>query len=161
MDVGRFRCAIAALARHPSTGAYLLLRRAAHRDMGAGEWECVTGRVAQGEGFEAAPRREAREELGVEIQIDFIIGTSRFYRGRPIPENEALAVHYACTLDDPEALHVSPEHSDHRWLTADEVFNLLPANHWLCQVVRRAEMTRQHLTPALLGMHRHEGFERG
>ena len=160
MDVGRFQCGIAALVHHPSTGAYLLLRRASDRDVGGGEWECVTGRVAQGEGFEAALRREVREELGVEVQIDFIIGTSRFYRGAPIAENELLAVKYACTLDNRDALQVSPEHSDHRWLTANEVFSLLPSEHWLCQAIRRAEMTRGNLAPALLETHRREGFER-
>lgn len=159
MHTGRFQCGIAALVRDPSTGTYLLLRRAADRDAGGGHWECVTGRVAQGEEFEAALRREVREELGVEVQLDFIIGTSHFYRGAPTPENELLGVKYACTLDNPDTIRVSTEHSDHRWLTADEIFSLLPSEHWLCQTVRRAELTREGLAAVLLETHRREGFE--
>jgi 8-oxo-dGTP diphosphatase len=157
--VGRFLCGIAAVIYHPATATYLLLRRAADRDAGGGEWESVTGRVDQGEGFEAALHREVREELGVEIQVDFIIGTSHFYRGAPVPENELLAVKYACTLVERAAIQVSTEHSEHRWLTADEVYTLLPPEHWLHQTIRRAELTRAALPASLLATHRREGFE--
>jgi 8-oxo-dGTP diphosphatase len=126
MTVGRFLCGIAALVYHPATETYLLLRRAASRDAGGGEWESVTGRVDQGESFETALHREVREELGVEVMLDFIIGTSHFYRGAPAPENELLAVHYACTLTDREAIRVSDEHSEARWLSASEVATFLP-----------------------------------
>ena len=147
------------LVYHPPSATYLLLHRADTRDAGGGEWECVTGRVDQGEGFETALHREVREELGVEVQLDFIIGTSHFYRGAPVPENELLAVKYACTLDDRAAIRVSAEHSEHRWLTAGEVYDLLPPAHWLHQTIRRAELTRRALPASLIETHRREGFE--
>ena len=112
MSVGRFLCGIAALVYHPATQTYLLLRRAPDRDAGGGEWECVTGRVDQGEGFEEALHREVREELGAAVAPDFIVGTSHFYRGTSVPENELLGVTYACMLDDPGAIRVSAEHSE-------------------------------------------------
>ena len=160
MHVGRFQCGIAALVHHPSTGTYLLLRRAADRDAGGGTWECVTGRVAQGEGFEAALRRAVREELGVEVQLDYISGTSHCYRGAPTPENELVGIKYACALDNRDTIRVSAEHSDHRWLTADEIVSLVPSEHRLCQTVRRAEITREGLAVVLLETHPREGFER-
>ena len=161
MSVGRFLCGIAALIYHPATATYLLLKRAAERDAGGGEWECVTGRVDQGEGFEDALHREVREELAVAVRPDFIVGTSHFYRGAPIPENELLGVTYACTLDTPDAIRVSAEHSEHRWLTAAEAFDLLPPDHWLHRTIRRAELTRTALPATLLATHRHAGFEHG
>ncbi len=161
MSVGRFLCGIAALVYHPATRTYLLLRRAADRDAGGGEWECVTGRVDQGEGFEEALHREVREELGVAVAPDFIVGTSHFYRGASVPENELLGVTYACMLDDPGAIRVSAEHSEHRWLTADEVFDLLPPDHWLHRTIRRAELARTALPATLMATHRREGFEHG
>jgi hypothetical protein len=50
--------------------------------------ECARGRLEQGESFSDALRREAYEELSIEVQIDFIIGTGHFYRGDRRPENE-------------------------------------------------------------------------
>ena len=100
MPIGHFYAGIAAVIRSPETRQYLLLRRSEQKDYARGVWECVTGRVDQGEGFEDALRREVREELGVEVQIDYILGTTHFYRGVPIPENELVGVIYLCSLAD-------------------------------------------------------------
>jgi 8-oxo-dGTP pyrophosphatase MutT (NUDIX family) len=48
----------------------LCLRRAPHRDAGAGLWETVSGRVAPGEDPRQAALREAREETGLEVELD-------------------------------------------------------------------------------------------
>jgi 8-oxo-dGTP diphosphatase len=159
MSIGRFQCGIAALIYHPASKTYLLLQRAAHRDFGGAEWECVTGRVDQGESYEQALHREVREELGVMVTLEFIIGTTHFYRGAPLPENELLGVKYACLLEDQTAIQVSDEHSEVRWLTAEEVYALLPSQHWLHQTIRRAELMRRSLPPELLDVFRSEGFE--
>lgn len=134
--IGRFICGIAALIFDPVTERYLLLRRAADKDAGAGEWECVTGRVDQGESFEAAVHREVREEIGATVRIEFIIGTTHFYRGEAKPENELLGVKYFCTLTDAESVQMSVEHSEVRWMTADEIYAMLPESHWLVETVR-------------------------
>ncbi|NJN55210.1 MAG: hypothetical protein HC804_10900, partial [Anaerolineae bacterium] len=49
MSIGRFLGGIAALIWNPTNESYLLLCRADSKDFGAGSWECVTGRVDQGE----------------------------------------------------------------------------------------------------------------
>ena len=69
----------------PSYSKYLLLRRADDRDFKGGSWECVTGRVDQGESYEQALHREVREEIGATVQIEFLIATTHFYRGEPRP----------------------------------------------------------------------------
>lgn len=149
MGIGRFVCGIAALVYSPATGQYLLLRRANHKDYEANEWECVTGRVDQGEGFEEAVYREAREEIGVRVEIEFFIGTTHFYRGPATPENELLGVKYLCSLPSPDSITISPEHSEYRWATAEEAGVLLPPDHWLYQTIRHAEAIRR-LTPSEL-----------
>jgi 8-oxo-dGTP pyrophosphatase MutT (NUDIX family) len=65
MSIGRFYAGIGALVWCPSVQKYLVLRRSADKDFGGGAWECVTGRVDQGEGFTEAVLREIYEELGV------------------------------------------------------------------------------------------------
>ncbi len=159
MRIGRFFAGIGALVWRPSDGKYLLLRRSTDKDFASGAWECVTGRVDQGEGFPEATRREVREELGVEAQIDFIVGTTHFYRGEAQPENELIGVQFCCSSEAPEALHLSAEHSEVRWMTAGEADALLPEGHWLLKAIRRAETLRALSPAALLAHYRMEGFE--
>lgn len=159
MTVGHFLAGIAALIWRPDTGQYLLLRRAGSKDFGAGQWECPTGRVDQGESFGAALRREVKEELGAEIQIEFFVGTTHFYRGAPVPENELLGIVCCCTLTQPEAIHLSAEHSHYRWLSAAEAADFLPPAHWLHPVIARAELMHTHLPPAIRDHFRRHGLE--
>ena len=159
MTIGRFSAGVAALVWCPADGKYLLLQRSAAKDFGGGAWECVTGRVDQGEGFTAAVRREVREELGVEVQVDFIVGTMHFYRGPATPANELVGVQYCCSLADPASIRISAEHSVCRWVTPAEAEGLLPAGHWLRRAIRRAEDIRALSPSALLEYYGAEGFD--
>jgi 8-oxo-dGTP diphosphatase len=143
MSVGRFLGGIMALVRELENGRYLLLQRASSKDVGAGTWECVTGRVDQGESFEEALYREVEEELGVRPEIEFILGTTHFYRGPASPENELLGIAYACTIPTASAVQLSIEHDAHHWFTATELVQYLPENHWLLPVIARAELMQQ------------------
>ena len=157
--IGRFLAGIGALVRRTSDGRYLCLRRSLSKDYAAGDWECVTGRVDQGEGFTEAVHREVYEEVRLRTRIEFIIGTTHFYRGETSPENELVGVLYCCAVEDPQPLHISAEHSEYRWRNAAELDALLPDSHWLIPVVRRVE-TMLALTPAsLLDYYRRAGFD--
>jgi len=145
---------VGALIRDVRSGKYLVLRRSAEKDVGAGAWECVTGRVDQGEGFSEALQREVMEELGVQVQPDFILRTSHFYRGAPIPENEMVGVIYACSLENPEAIQTSWEHSESRWVTLNEATELLQEGHWLVKLIQRAETMRALISDELLAYYR-------
>ena len=159
MSIGRFYAGIGALVGCPAERKYLVLRRSPDKDFGGGAWECVTGRVDQGEGFTDAVVREAYEELGVRAQIDFIIGTMHLYRGESNPENEMVGVQFCCSIEKPEAIRTSWEHAEYRWVTAEEAQALLPEGHWLLKVIRRAEAMRALMAPELIEYHRAEGLE--
>jgi 8-oxo-dGTP pyrophosphatase MutT (NUDIX family) len=159
MSIGRFLVGVAAVIWNPKSGKYLLLRRAASKDFGAGMWECVTGRVDQGESFTQAFLREVREEVGGEARLEFFIGTEHFYRGHPSPENELLSLICACILADPEAIEMSDEHDAYRWLTAAEISQFLPADHWLLPAITRAEWLRTHLPEAVRASFWEHGLE--
>lgn len=164
MSVGRFIAGIGALIWNPVADTYLILRRAATKDFGAGNWECVTGRLEQGEGFQDALFREVQEEIGVPPQIAFILGTSHFHRGDPTPDNELVGVLYCCTVDDPTAIRLCEEHDALRWVTAEEAEELFqedarPSHQWLLDVIQRAQFTRNHLPPDLRSFYRYRGFE--
>ena len=165
MTIGRFYAGIAAVIWSPATEKYLLLRRSEHKDYGRGVWECVTGRVDQGEGFEEALRREVNEELGVQVQVEHILGTTHFYRGTPTPDNELVGVVYLCSLPDPASIHISAEHSEFRWLSAAQALELLsaedPSTQWARRVIERAEIIRPLLSKDLPNLHPQAGFEFG
>jgi 8-oxo-dGTP diphosphatase len=165
MPVGRFFAGIGAVIWSPSTQKYLLLHRSEHKDYAPGAWECPTGRVDQGEGFEEALHREMLEELGVSVQVEYILGTTHFYRGDPTPENELVGVVYLCTLSDPSAVRLSDEHSEARWLSADQAIELLNAkdtsSQWAKRVIQRAEAVRSMLPDELADFQQKSGFELG
>jgi 8-oxo-dGTP diphosphatase len=165
MSIGRFYAGVGAVVWSSRLEQYLLLRRSEHKDFAPGTWECVTGRVDQGEGFEDALHREVREELGVDVQVEYILGTTHFYRGAPAPENELVGVIYLCSLADPEAVHISEEHSEFRWLPADQAIMLLTAadtsSQWARRVIQRAEVIRSMLPGELAKFQRESGFELG
>jgi 8-oxo-dGTP diphosphatase len=159
MFPGRFRGFVGVLLWCARDGKYLLLKRGAHRDVGSGTWECVTGRLNQGESFTEALHREAHEELGAEVQVDFIVGTGHFYRGERIAENEMIGVQYCASVDNPDAIRLSDEHSEGRWVTAEDAYGLLPDGHWLAEVIRRAEAFRALVPSELVEFHRTRGLE--
>lgn len=165
MSIGRFYAGIAAVIWSAATSQYLLLRRSDQKDYGGGIWECVTGRVDQGESFEDALHREVREELGVAVQVEYILGTTHFYRGTPTPENELVGVVYLCTLDDPGSVSIGLEHSEFRWLIATEAIELLsatdPSTMWARRVIERAEIIQPLLTKDLVSFQHQAGFEFG
>ena len=165
MPIGRFIAGIAALIWSPRIEQYLILHRSEQKDFAPGAWECVTGRVDQGEGFEDALRREVHEELGTEVFIEHILGTTHFYRGDPIPENELVGVIYLCSLSDPNSIQISLEHTEYRWLPADQAIELLtasdPTTQWAKRIIQRAEVVRRMLPDDLLNFQKNNGFELG
>jgi 8-oxo-dGTP diphosphatase len=165
MAIGRFYAGVGALLWSPVNERYLLLKRADDKDFAGGAWECVTGRVDQGESFEEAVHREVLEELGVAVQLEFIVGTTHFYRGEERPEDELVGVFYCGAIEDPTAIQVSPEHSDYRWVTAEEAYGMFdrlgPGNQWIRRLIERAEAIKALLPPELLALYREHGFELG
>ncbi len=164
-EIGRFLGGVGALIWNPEADAYLILHRAATKDFASGVWECVTGRVDQGEGFMAALHREVREELGIGVEIAFFLGTTHFYRGAPVPENELIGVVFVCVTDEAQNIRLSAEHDALRWVTAVAAPQLLtasdPATRWLSRVIQRAAVMRTYITPQQLAYHRTLDFELG
>ena len=165
MSIGHFIGGVGAVVWSPVKDQYLLLRRSSDKDFASGIWECVTGRVEQGEGLEDALQREVREELGVDVEIEFFIGTTHFYRGVELPENELIGIVCCVSLEDPDAIRISPEHSEHRWVTLEEARQMLAddqaSTEWILRVLERAESLRTLTPPALREFIRQRGLELG
>ena len=159
MSTGRFMAMVEMLVWHRTEGRYLLLLRSPTKDFAPGHWESGSGRLEQGEGFVQALRRESREELGLKVRIECILGTTHFFRGEAVPENEMVGVSFSCSVDDATGLKLSDEHSEHRWVTAEEAADLLRPDHWLSALIARAEAFRDQMPDELRKLHWEGDFE--
>ena len=158
MTVGRFLAGIAALIWNPDNDHYLLLRRAADKDFGPGGWECPTGRLDQGEGFVEALHREVWEELGVEIQLEFPLGVTHFYRGEARPENELVGLVFCCSIVPGQTIQTSAEHDAWHWLGGAELEDFLPHDHWLRPILQRARFFQSQLPADVRQYYQEQGF---
>ena len=138
MAEGRFQAMVGVLLWRQEDGKFLVLQRSPERDWAAGKWECPSGRLQQGEGFLEAVHREALEETGLEVRIECLLGTAHFYRGTAQPENEMIGVNFGCSVDDATGFVMSDEHSDYRWISAEEAKSLFPYPDFMGRMIARA-----------------------
>lgn len=118
---GTFHCAAEAIVE--KDGLILVTQRSPKYDHQPGEWETLTGRVEAGETFEAAAKREVKEETGLEIEVVKPYNTFHFYRG---PEKvEHLGVSFWCKYRGGEVVLDQSEHTDYKWVTPDEAIALI------------------------------------
>lgn len=166
MSVGRFIAGIGVLLMQEESCKVLLLKRASTKDFAQGVWECVTGRVDQGESFETAAYREVFEELGVtEFRLIQLLGTTHFFRGEALPKNELVGVIYLGLIDDQMPIRLSDEHSEFRWLSFNDACELLndekPPTRWIRRVIARAEQASRFTSPEMIEFNARHGFELG
>jgi 8-oxo-dGTP diphosphatase len=165
MAIGHFLGGIGAVIWSVKTGKYLLLRRVMSKDFTPGVWECVTGRVEQGESFSDALVRETYEELGVVVNPRVIVGTTHFYRGDVQPENELLGVIYGCELEENQTITLDEEHDAMVWVTYEQALTMLqvedPSTQWLRRILQHTETIRGLIPDALILYRREVGFEFG
>lgn len=114
---------------------YLVLERA--REPFFAQWDLPGGFVEPGESPEDAIRRELREETGLEIAVERILGafTSRYGE-----ERWTVDVGYLCrVLGDPATLRLDAEKSDAAWLALDALPRLAFAGERAGLAVLRGE----------------------
>lgn len=100
-----------------SEGRFLALRR--DQDPYRGQWNMPGGFVEAGEGGEQAIRREVREETGLEIEIEGVIGIFASSYGEGEEALPIFDVAYRCRLVGGR-LDVSAESSEAAWFPLDE-----------------------------------------
>ena len=113
---------------------FLICQRPAHKARGL-LWEFAGGKVEAGESGQQALKRELREELGVEVEVQEQVADVTY----AYPE---LTVHL--TLYGAAIVQGTPqllEHNDLRWIALDEAVNgdFCPADRLFLAELRRRE----------------------
>ncbi len=114
-------------------GLVLGMRRARHKDAGAGLWETLSGRVSPGEEPLIAVAREIDEECGLSVRID--PRPVDAYAARRGQSPMVVLVYRAEYLAG--EVRLSEEHDAFAWLTAEELSRRTPFAR-LVQGVERA-----------------------
>ena len=121
-DVGIFRVAVCAIILD-TQNRILLTQRSLKRDHHPGDWEVMSGRLAQGEDFIEALHREVAEELGIEVEIVAPIGTFHFYRGTEKAEH--VGVNYLCRYKSGEVKVDGIEEIAFRWASLEDALEIV------------------------------------
>jgi len=94
----------------------LVIRRSAGSKNNAGRWDFPGGKVDPGETLDAALIREIREETGLAVELETVLGAAE----SDLPDRKvAYLLIRARVLDGRVAL--SDEHDDSAWLAPDEL----------------------------------------
>ncbi|MEX2557227.1 MAG: NUDIX hydrolase [Actinomycetota bacterium] len=120
MTTGPF-CAVGAIV--VDKGALLLIKR--NREPARGQWSLPGGRVELGETLREALVREVREETGVDVDVDGLIGVAE----RIVRDDEgAIEYHYVildyvCTARS-TVVKAGDDAADARWVPVGELADL-------------------------------------
>ena len=95
-------------------GRILILRRAATMAYKPGCWDLPGGHLAPGESFDGCLLREVKEETGLEVAIERLLGLYK------VEADRYLQALYACRLKLYQPIKLRPnEHAESRWVTLD------------------------------------------
>lgn len=97
-------------------GRILVLRRAARMPYRPGSWDLPGGHLAAGESFDECLIREVKEETGLDVAIERLLGLNS------MPSEPYLQALYDCRLIVYRNVRLQPaEHTEHRWATIGEL----------------------------------------
>jgi len=103
-----------------------------------GLWNLPAGHVDEGETFEEAAMREAKEEAGITVEIERKLSTTHQAVDRPVFHAYKAHITQGEVKIDPEEL------LDARWFTLDEVEHLHTEgklrNIWVLESIRQAAL---------------------
>lgn len=122
VKLGKFGVAVCAIILNKENDVLITLR-SKERDHHPGEWEVMTGRLNKNESLEEALHREAKEELGINLDIVSPINTFHFYRGEE--KIEHVGVTFLCKHKSGEVKVDGIEEVDYKWVPLDEAIDIV------------------------------------
>jgi 8-oxo-dGTP diphosphatase len=99
-------------------GAYLFLRRSADFKSGPQDWDIPGGRIEPDEALETALGREVTEETGLELEsVTALLAAQDIF----VATKDLHVVRLTYLASATGDVTISDEHSEHAWMTKDQV----------------------------------------
>ncbi len=121
-DIGEFKIAVGAIIVN-SNGEILLTQRSSSRQNNVGQWEFIYGRVHVGEHPIDTAHREAREEVGLEVEPLHIVGIKHFKRTKEDTDFVGLVILMRAITED--VMADSAEISDYQWISPEKALSFI------------------------------------
>lgn len=109
----------------------MLLKRV--NEPAKGEWFSPGGRILLGESLEDAVHRKAKQELGVDVDVWWQVGSYNFIFTAPDGRLYHTPTTYFVVTLTSSLVKMDNQHSDFKWFSADEIGGLHP---FIARVVR-------------------------
>lgn len=100
-------------------GRCLMIRRSASSTHQAGKWELPGGKMDSGEDFETALLHEVREETGLKISLDCVVGAAQWEH----PEFHVAYIILEAHVTGGE-MRTSGEHQEVAWVEPPEILSM-------------------------------------
>ncbi|GAA0329855.1 NUDIX domain-containing protein [Bacillus carboniphilus] len=105
-------------------GKVLIIKRAQDAHVGGHTWECPGGKLEFGESLEEALIREAKEEVGLDIQVEELLYATTFNTSST---RQVVLLTFRCSCKE-NTITLSNEHSEFYWANKDELYESLPVH---------------------------------
>jgi 8-oxo-dGTP diphosphatase len=110
-----FFLSVKALVRDNS-GRFLVLQRSAASKNHPGQWDFPGGKIDPGESFDVALVREVKEETGLAVTLDRVLGA-----GQSEMTDRTIAYLFMEAHAENLEVRISDEHDSFSWLPADQL----------------------------------------
>lgn len=106
-------------------GKALVAKRAATKKFLPGKWELLGGHIEFGETIEEGLKREIREEIHIEVELDQPYYAFTYVRDTTI---HMIEIDYLGTMQNvSQEIRINPEdHSEYRWISEEQIDILFP-----------------------------------
>jgi len=110
-----FALSVKALIRDRA-GRWLVLKRSAASKTNTGLWDFPGGKIDPGEAFDAALAREIKEETGLVVALDGVLGAGQ----SELPDRNVAYLFMEAHIESGD-VRISEEHDEFAWLAAAEL----------------------------------------
>lgn len=123
-------------------GRILLLKRSAKYESAEGSWDIPGGRIDPGSALADNLAREVKEETRLDLSGEpmLIVAQDIFFRKEDASDFHIVRLTYVGTVEGEPTLD-GTEHTEHRWVSLDELAGFENLDRYLAELVSKKVIT--------------------